>query len=210
MNEKGINDIYNILRERIVGLYYKPGEPLNERTLAREFQVSRTPVREAFIRLSSENLVTIVPHSGARVSDINLRDLQNLIELREILERGIGRLAAQNITEEQIHILEQLLKKASQVINGTISEQIDYDMQFHKIIKQASQNHYLEEYLSIVQNQFFRIQRLISHKPELIFTHLPQYLQVLKNRDTDRMGQLMVEHVEHFVEAVRRYFKISK
>jgi DNA-binding GntR family transcriptional regulator len=208
MNEKGINDIYNILRERIVCLYYKPGEPLNERTLAREFQVSRTPVREAFIRLSAEKLLTIIAHSGARVSDVNLRDFQELIELREILERGVGRLAALNITEEQIHNLEQLLENGSQITKGSVSEQMDYDMQFHEIIKQASHNHYLEEHLSIVQNQFFRIQRLISHKPGLVFTHLPKYIQTLKDRDADQMGQLMVEHVEHFVEAVRRYFKI--
>lgn len=203
-----MNDICGVLRERIVNAYYKPGEPLNEMKLAEQFQVSRTPIREAFIRLSAEKLVTIVAHSGARVSDINLRDFQELIELREILERGVGRLAALNITEEQIHNLEQLLKHASQVIQGSVSEQIDYDMQFHMIIKQASHNHYLEEHLSIVQNQFFRIQRLISHKPGLVFTHLPKYIQTLKNQDADQMGQLMVEHVEHFVEAVRRYFKI--
>jgi len=203
-----MNDICDVLRERIVDAYYKPGEPLNEMKLAREFQISRTPIREAFIRLSAEKLVTIIAHSGARVSDINLRDFQELIELREILERGVGRLAALNITEEQILNLEQLFKNSAQVTEESVFKQIDYDIQFHKIIKQASHNHYLEEHLSIVQNQFFRIQRLISHKPELVFTHLPKYIQTLKDRDADRMGQLMVEHVEHFVEAVRRYFKI--
>ena len=203
-----MNDICDVLRERIVDAYYKPGEPLNEMKLAREFQISRTPIREAFIRLSAEKLVTIIAHSGARVSDINLRDFQELIELREILERGVGRLAALNITEEQILNLEQLFKNSAQVTEESVFKQIDYDIQFHKIIKQASHNHYLEEHLSIVQNQFFRIQRLISHKPELVFSHLPKYIQTLKDRDADRMGQLMVEHVEHFVEAVRRYFKI--
>ncbi len=201
-------DFCNVLRERIVNLHYEPGEPLNEKKLADEFQVSRTPVREALIRLSGENLVTIVAHSGARVSDINLRDFQEWIELREILERGVGRLAALNITEEQIRDLEHLSKSVRQVKKENVSELIDYDMQFHKLIREASRNRYLDEYLSVVQNQFFRIQRLISHKPQLLLTDLPQYIQALKGRDADHMGQLMVDHVEHFVDSVRRYFKI--
>lgn len=204
------DDVCNVLRERIVNLHYKPGEPLNEKGLADEFQVSRTPIREALIRLSGENLVNIVAHSGARVSDLNLRDLQELIELREILERGTGRLAVLNITEEQIRDIEQLSKRVRQVKKENFSKLVDYDMEFHKLIREASHNHYLHEYLAVVQNQFFRIQRLISHKPRLILTDLPQYIQTLKRRDADKMGQLMVDHVEDFVDSVRRYFKIVK
>lgn len=204
------DDLCNVLRERIVNLYYEPGESLNEKKLSDEFNVSRTPVREALIRLSGENLVTIVTNSGARVSDLNLRNLQELIELREILERGTGRLAALNITEEQIRGLEQLSKRVRQVKKENFSKLVDYDMEFHKLIREASHNHYLNEYLSVVQNQFFRIQRLILHKPQLILTDLQQYVQALKRRDADQMGQLMVDHVEHFVDSVRKYFRIFK
>jgi len=73
------NNVCNELRERIVRLYYRPGDSLNEKKLAEEFGVSRTPIREALIRLSAENLVTIIPNSGTRVSDINLIDFQQLI-----------------------------------------------------------------------------------------------------------------------------------
>ncbi|MCP4230635.1 MAG: GntR family transcriptional regulator, partial [bacterium] len=54
-------DVCNELRERIISVHYKPGEPLNEKKLAEEFGVSRTPIREALIRLSEENMVTIIP-----------------------------------------------------------------------------------------------------------------------------------------------------
>jgi DNA-binding GntR family transcriptional regulator len=203
-------DVCNTLRERIVNLYYKPGEPLNEEKLAEEFQVSRTPIREALIRLSGEKLVTIIPHSGARTSEINLRDFQEWIELREILERGVGRLAAMNITEEQIRNLEQLSHRIQNVKQENISELINYDMQFHQIIKEASQNHFLNEFLAIVQNQFFRIQKLIAQKPERMLADLPKVIKALKDRNADQMEQLMVDHVENFVKAVRRYFTMGK
>ena len=203
-------DIYNILRERIVNLHYRPGDALNEMKLAEEFQVSRTPIREALIRLSGERLVTIVPHLGARTSEINLRDFQELIELREILERGVARLASRNITKEQICHLEQLAEVVNRFRNENISEMIDCDMKFHQILKEASHNHLLGESLSVVQNQFFRIQRLISHKPERMPADLPKMIRALKKRDAGQMEQLIIDHVEHFVGAVRKYFQLRK
>jgi len=199
-----------VLRERIVNLYHKPGDPLNEKRLSEELKVSRTPIREALIRLAGEKLVTLVPHVGARVSDVNLRDFQKLIELREILERGVARLAAMNSTEEQIRDLERLSEMAHHINSEDISELINYDMQFHQIINQASHNHYLHECISATQNQFFRIQRLISHEPERMLADLPKVIEALKGRDADQMEQLMVEHVEHFARAVGRYFSSGR
>jgi DNA-binding GntR family transcriptional regulator len=145
--------------------------------------------------------------------NVPLRDFQKLIELREILERGVSRLAAMNITEEQIRDLERLSEMAHHINREDISELINYDMydmQFHQIINQASHNHYLQEYISVTQNQFFRIQRLISHEPERMLADLPKVIEALKGRDADQMEQLMVEHVEHFASAVGRYFSSGR
>lgn len=187
-----------------------PGDSLNETKLGKEFQVSRTPVREALIRLSGEKLVTIEPNLGARVSEINIHDFQKLIEFREILERGLARLAVRNITKDLIQDLEQLSKTANRTNNQNISKLIDYDMKFHNIIKEASHNHLLSESLSVVQNQFFRIQRLIYHKPDRMLSDLPKIIRALKKRDADQMEQLMIDHIENFVKAVRKYFQLGK
>ena len=199
------NNVCNELRERIVRLYYRPGDPLNEKKLAEEFGVSRTPIREALIRLSAENLVTIIPNSGARVSDINLVDFQQLIGLRLILERGVARLATQNTTVEEIRALERLRDRHRLLGDEDVSELMEIDREFHKIIRQASHNHLLEKYLSIIQNQFTRIQRLLS-KPDRTAIDLSKVIEVLRQKDADEMEHLMVEHVEKFVTKVRNYF----
>ena len=93
------DDIADIIRKKILEFHYQPGEMLNEVELAGDLNVSRTPVREALIRLSSENLVTIRKGSSARVSEINIRDFQKLIEYRLILERGAARLTAAKATD---------------------------------------------------------------------------------------------------------------
>ena len=101
-------DICNVIRNDIVHLKLKPGEPLNEIRLAKELQVSRTPIREALRRLASEGLVTVTPNVGARVSEINLRDFRELIEYRIILERGVAHLVAANLTEDDLRAMRHL------------------------------------------------------------------------------------------------------
>ncbi len=196
-------DVCDMLRDRIVKVRYKPGEPLNEANLAKELGVSKTPVREALIRLSKENLVAIIPHAGARVADINLTEIKNLIGVRLILERGVARLAAENVTEEQIQDIERLHHKINQLKDNDIFELINCDVEFHQAIAQAADNQLLGEFLSIVRNQFHRIQNFIPVVPDGTQTDIPKVIRALKQRDADEMERVMVEHVEHFVAKVR-------
>ncbi len=200
-------DVCNVIRERIVNLYYQPGDPLNEAKLAKELRVSRTPIREALIRLSSEKLVTIIPHSGARVSDINLHDFRALIEIRLILERGAVRLAALKANNDQIHRLEKLNIKVQQADYEDISTMIDYDAQFHKIIREVANNFYLSDYLSVVMNQFIRIEKIVSYKPAVFQADLPKFIQALKRKDPDQTEKLIEHHLENIVKKVNSYIK---
>ena len=201
------NDVCSLIRERIVNLYYQPGDPLNEVKLAEEFGVSRTPIREALIRLSSEKLVIIIPRAGARVADINLHDFKVLIEIRLILERGAVRLAAMKATKEQIHRLEELNMEVEQADYEDLSVMLDYDVQFHKIIRDIADNSYLSKYLTIVMNQFIRIERIISYKPAIFQTDLPKFIETLKQKDPDEMEKLIEHHLENIVKRVKDYIK---
>ncbi|HDL64204.1 MAG TPA: GntR family transcriptional regulator, partial [Proteobacteria bacterium] len=197
----------SLIRERIVNLYYQPGDPLNEVKLAEEFGVSRTPIREALIRLSSEKSVIIIPRAGARVADINLHDFKVLIEIRLILERGAVRLAAMKATKEQIHRLEELNMEVEQADYEDLSVMLDYDVQFHKIIRDIADNSYLSKYLTIVMNQFIRIERIISYKPAIFQTDLPKFIETLKQKDPDEMEKLIEHHLENIVKRVKDYIK---
>ena len=81
-------DIYNEIKDRIINLHYQPNQTLTETKVAKEFNVSRTPIREIFIQLSCENLVTITPNNSIRITDINLQGLQELIGFRVILKKA--------------------------------------------------------------------------------------------------------------------------
>jgi len=198
-------DIADIIRKKILELHFQPGETLNEIELSRELKVSRTPVREALIRLASENLLTIKKGSPARVSEINIRDFYNLIEYRLILERGAARLAAEKATDVHIKKLEALQQKVRSMKAYDLSEIIEYDGQFHRILHDATRNLFLINSMRLVMNQFAILLKLISYQSKDFLSCLPEVIDALKRKDQDKMEQLMVAHLEDFIDQITRY-----
>jgi len=197
-------DIYALLRDRIIHLAFKPGDPLNENKLAEEFQVSRTPVREALHRLSSEGLINIIPNLGARVSEINLRDLRELIEYRIILERGCARLVARNATDSDIHALQRLNAKVQSEKTEDLDRLTDLDYEFHLLTRRASHNTLLVKQMEVVQIKFTWVMRSINYRPDLFMVRIPDVIEAMKQRDADRLEHILIEHVDYFVDKMRR------
>lgn len=104
-------NVYESLKERIVGFELTPGTLLTENGVATEFGVSRTPVREALQLLGTEGLVEITPSRGARVVEYSLEEVLEAYTVRELLEPHACGLAAERITPEQLSQLGELSKE---------------------------------------------------------------------------------------------------
>ena len=197
-------NIYGKIRNRILHLKMKPGEPLNEEKLAKKLQVSRTPVREALHRLSSEGLVTITPNLGARVSEVNLRNFRELIEFRIILESGAGQLVAKNSTEEDIRAMMQLHDTIQSERTEDLDRLTDFDLEFHSIIRKATHNQLLEKQMEIIQIRFIWLMRFLNYRPKLMMVKIPDFIESMKQRDAENIECMLVEHVESFVESIKQ------
>ncbi len=197
-------NIYPLIRDRIIHQNFKPGTPLNENKLANQFNVSRTPVREALHRLSTEGLVSIIPNLGARVAEISLRDFRELIDFRILLERGAGKLAARNATEKDIVLLEQLQHKFNSAQKSDVNSLMDLDTEFHLIIRQATHNSLLQTQMELIQIKFTWVMHLINHRPALMQLRIAAFVEAIKNRDKDQLEYLLVEHVTHFVKKLNQ------
>src|SRR5207248_3923190 len=103
--------IYSDLRAELVSLQRRPGEAISEAEIALSYGVSRTPVREAILRLSDEGLVDIFPQSGIFVSRIPIAALPEAILIRKALEETTARLAAERATSSQILALRSVLER---------------------------------------------------------------------------------------------------
>ena len=83
------NEVYSDLRSRIVNFTLLPGDRVSDKEIANELAISRTPVREALVRLSGEGLVQAIPNRGFRVKVFTLKEIEDLYTFRESLENSI-------------------------------------------------------------------------------------------------------------------------
>ncbi|WP_239002669.1 GntR family transcriptional regulator [Rhodovastum atsumiense] len=104
-------EVYRVLRGEIMSMARKPGEPINDREIEAALGVSRTPIREAILRLAGENLVEVLPQSGTFVARIPLATLPEAIVIRRALEELTVRAAAEHATESQVAGLQASLAR---------------------------------------------------------------------------------------------------
>ena len=129
--------VFQTLREAILRGDLKPGERLMELHLASKLGVSRTPIREAIHMLQQEGLVVTVPRRGAEVAKMTEKDMEDVLLIREALEILAVQLACDNITEEQILLLEEKVSEFERVIQtGDIKliAKADIDFQDRKSV----------------------------------------------------------------------------
>lgn len=142
--------ITRILREAILCGYLKPNSKITEESLAEMFSVSRTPVREALMRLEDEKLINNVPRAGMQVREFTIQDFIDLYTVLESLQALSGRLAAQsNIslsTEMKLRNLAEKIKEAYAAGDFSTGERHSYE--FHLTIAECSGNQYLKEAIS--------------------------------------------------------------
>jgi DNA-binding GntR family transcriptional regulator len=153
--------VYDVLRERILLLDLQPGSLLDEASLGRELNVSRTPLREALVRLAAEDLVEVMPNRGARVAPIELAQLQQHLEAFELLQRTATVLAAQRRTEADLKQIDALCKDFELAhdradVHGMILSNLD----FHQAIGAAAGNRHIERMYNSVLSDNLRVARL--------------------------------------------------
>jgi DNA-binding GntR family transcriptional regulator len=146
------NLVYDEIRSAIVNGRLKPGERLIEERLAEEYGVSRNPVREALRALSAEGLVDVSSRRGAHVAHVAPEKLQEVIEMRALLESHNARLAARHRNPVVLKSVEAILAKGQAALSaGRMRSLRDLNEQFHKALAQAGNNELLSEMLGALR-----------------------------------------------------------
>jgi DNA-binding GntR family transcriptional regulator len=128
------------IRDLIITDRLALGEQLSEQALAEQLGVSRTPVREAFLKLQTERLVEVKPQRGTFVFQYDMVELRDICELREVLEPGALRIAVKRDREGVIKALKGKLKSAAGIVAQGPAAYQPYDTAFHETLVQASGN----------------------------------------------------------------------
>lgn len=142
----GAQRVFDALRDDILHLRLKPGAHIEEAALEKRFKVSRTPVREALIRLAASGLVTLLPNRGAQVAQIDISEVPQFFEALDMCQRLVLRLAAARRSDDDLARLDALnrdfAKAAAQQDVVGMSE-LNHD--FHAAMGAACGNKYVRE-----------------------------------------------------------------
>ena len=146
--------VFNTLREAILKGDLKPGERLMELQLASKLGVSRTPIREAIRMLEQEGLAVTMPRRGAEVAKMTLKDMEDVLEIRDALDELAVRLACGKISEEQLGKLVEVKEEfEASTKSKDVKKIAEADVRFHDIIYEATGNPKLETLLNNLREQ---------------------------------------------------------
>ncbi|WP_461357305.1 GntR family transcriptional regulator [Bradyrhizobium sp. USDA 4454] len=195
--------IYAELRAELVSLQRKPGDPILESEIARSYGVSRTPVREAILRLSDEGLVEIFPQSGIFVSRIPLAALPEAIIVRRSLEETLTRMATERVSASQILGLHAILERQREAdMAGDREAFHQADEAFHAAIADVAGHPGIWKLILQVKVHVDRFRRLTlpqrGRMTEVIAEH-EAIMTAIEARDAVRAGAAMVTHLERLL-----------
>jgi len=187
------------LRKAITSGRLKPGEKLKEIEISRSLGVSRSPVREAFHILQLEGLIDLVPRKGAFVHRVTMKDVEDVYQLREMIEVFAGRLSAEHMTDEDIAKLEELwLRMKDLAKKEELRRYLMASSDFHNKIVACSGNRRLEAIYYGLRNSIDSLRYLVLRTNERRDSSLQEHRAIigaLKARDKDLVEELTRGHV---------------
>jgi DNA-binding GntR family transcriptional regulator len=201
MREK---NIYQRLKSQIILLKHKPGAVIREKEIMEEYGVSRTPVREALMRLEMDSLVRIIPNVGTIVEDVSFQQLKDVFETRSYLVQLSGQLAATRITKEEIASIRQRIEAMKSAEDNKMLMQLDGEI--HKIINRSTKNEVLAKMLEGLHDQAVRIWTFSGAKDTYwdgLEKEFADITDALEQHDEEMASRLMVKHTHRFVEHIR-------
>jgi DNA-binding GntR family transcriptional regulator len=218
---------YETLKSDILNLKMIPGTKISEKLMSDLLQVSRTPIREAFLKLAQEELLTIIPQSGTFISLINLDRAEEARFVREIIESRIVGLCCDNLIDETIFTLEVNLKMQEKLASDKVGNQevqkfLELDEAFHKALFVCSGK---ERTWKMIQDMAghlyrFRLLRLTDIKVfdwDVLMDHHKEIFEAICEKDKTKAETLMSEHLrlmlfeqDILMQEYPQYFKRKK
>lgn len=209
------HDIAGQIRAAILSGHFGPGEHLREEQLARQMDVSRGPIREAFQLLEREGLVVIRRNRGVLVARLSLEDLNEVYTLRVAIEQLAVERAAQRINPEELAALEAVVQDIKTAYARGITEQegAELDLVFHDLIYDAAHHRRLRESWNQLRPQIhvLLLSRNVASDDfrDLVVTSHQDILNALRDRDPGLAVTLITEHLRGSYERVARSYDFA-
>lgn len=204
------NKIFDLLRDRILNGEYKRGQKLNELTLVKELNISRTPIREALKQLELEGLVESIPNKGVYVKGFSPRDIDDMYEMRKELESLAIRLAIERMDDIHLAKIKDVFDLMEFYTAKKDQEKIDeLNILYHETIYQATQSNYFEQVLKDIHYYVSVSSRHCLEGTTRMESALEEHrdiLHAIEDQDEDGAAELIRRHISRKQMLVRKYY----
>jgi DNA-binding GntR family transcriptional regulator len=209
------NQVYDILKKRIILREIEPGKKINEEELAESLGVSRTPIRETLVRLEHEGIVRIIPRRGAFVVSQSNKEVIDLLQVREVLEGLVVRLATENMERDLFDHLRRCLKEISSTDerDDRLLKYTPADVQFHALLLEACNNPLLKSMMETVNShlQMVRLRTVaLPGRPEQTVREHYEILEAIEQGNPILAEKSMRKHVESVRRDVLKNITLMK
>ncbi len=210
-----VDEIYAIVKEKIINHEMPPGEKINIDQLGRDLQVSNIPIRESLARLAAEGLVDTIPFKGMYVTKLSLQDLDEMFEIRVDLERLAIRKAAPNIPIKRIEKLQADMRKWADAGLPDNEERIRFvakmNERLHGLILEYCGNSLLR---SMIRAYIEKVQRYLSLsrsnlEQAIVQLEWEEHMRIVQSlvlRDPAAAEQALEAHLKNSHARTRKFF----
>ncbi|ASY66987.1 Transcriptional regulator, GntR family (plasmid) [Sinorhizobium sojae CCBAU 05684] len=208
----GVKIVYDVLRDEILDLVLPPGSPIDEVQLAERFKLSRTPIREALVRLAGEGLIDTLPNRSTMVSNIDFLNLHTYFDALVLMYRVTTRLAAEYHRPEDLDpIRARQAEFAAAVEAQDALAMIATNAAFHSAIAEAGRNLYFTGLFNRLLDEGRRILRLYYQSyddrlPQRFVDEHEEMIAAIAARDVEAADRLARTHAEQIVEQIQKLF----
>lgn len=193
------DSVYYSLQKNIMDLNLKPGESINVKEISEQLEVSRSPVRDALIKLEKEGLVTAIPKKGTVVSKIDLKRVKEERFLRQCLEEKVMLLFAERCSEHDIIELKNRIKMQQESIDKKdISSLFEHDNQFHEIFFRVANKMLCWETIKNMSGHYGRVRFMTLWNAKTVHYVIEQhelFLKFIMDKNIEELKKLTEIHL---------------
>lgn len=184
---------YNYIKEKILNCEYLPGTFLDEKVLIEEINSSRTPIREALNKIEQENLIKIIPKKGVMVTELSLKNILDIYQLRELIEPAAILKYGNGYEQEK-------LEEFKQIFSNTAPNALDFyeaDDKFHYFIIEPFKNSYINNIMSDIRTQSKRLRIITGRIREYNITSKEHIIIIdsILNQEYEKASEVMRQHI---------------
>ena len=195
--------VYESIKKNIINLNMTPGNRVSEKEISERLNVSRTPVREAFIKLSKEGLLYVLPQRGTYISYIDLDIVEQARFVRESLERSVMKIATEKFPAELLQVLEENLKLQKSLIEEKkFSKFLELDEEFHKTIFSGCRKERTWSFIQQINTEYKRI-RMLTFIADVnwksVIEQHAQIIESIRDKDEEKGQVIITKHLKKLI-----------